>query len=152
MPLPEITPRSGRATVARSVPCSMRSLLVVALLALAACRDSTAPKQTSCDPNKNPKDSVDIPFVGDSSSVIIRIKWCGPITVGASRMTEQHPIPAISQSAFNLLKADYERGVNLLAQQTAQVMGLANARVDFGAGVVTTDVPDIQPDIAPKAG
>ena len=68
-------------------------------------------------------------------------------------MTESHPIPAISQSAFNLLRADYERNVNLLAQQTAQVMGLANAKVDFGQGIVLTEVPDLQPgDIVARDG
>ena len=61
-------------------------------------------------------------------------------------MTEHHPIPAITRSAFNLLKADFDRSCSLLAEQTKAVLHLpGQCHLDFDTGLLTHTVPDIAP-------
>lgn len=55
--------------------------LVVLAVTLGACRDVTAPQEKPCVPDfDNADSSMVIPFNGDTVAVI-RIAWCGPITV-----------------------------------------------------------------------
>jgi len=58
----------------------MRSFFVVALLALAGCRDSTAPAAKPCVPNFANPDSSKI-VLDSAGNLILRVAWCGPITV-----------------------------------------------------------------------
>lgn len=54
-------------------------LALCAIIGLCACSEPTAPQQ--CTPNfDNPDSSKTIPFAGDTVP-IIRVAWCGPITV-----------------------------------------------------------------------
>jgi hypothetical protein len=59
----------------------MKLTILLALLSLSACRDTTAPK--ACDISQA-TDSLMIPFEGDTVPQI-KVKWCGPITVTGAK-------------------------------------------------------------------
>ena len=63
-------------------------------------------------------------------------------------MTESKPIPAIARTALELVNAEYQRTIQLVAAQTIAAMGLDLAdgwKVDFDNGVAIRETPDIQP-------
>lgn len=58
----------------------MKTLIVV-LVVLGACREPAAPAEKPCVPDfNNPDSSKTLTYTADSVPVI-RIAWCGPITV-----------------------------------------------------------------------
>lgn len=62
-------------------------------------------------------------------------------------MIERKNIPQLAISAVNLIEAEHKRNLQAIANQTLEAMGLQGQwQVDFTNGVVTREVPDIQPD------
>lgn len=63
-------------------------------------------------------------------------------------MTESHAIPKLAKSALALLQQQFQQSVNEIGKQAIEAMGLdpaLNWNVNFDAGTVSREVPDIEP-------
>lgn len=62
--------------------------------------------------------------------------------------TESHPVPALALTALNLLRQQFQQGVNEIGKQAIDAAHLDPAlkwNVDFDRGVIERDVPEAKP-------